>query len=89
VQIDRCDVEDFCVFNPLCYARNPVASSEHYELLCICWLPDQSSLIHDHTGSACGVRVVVGEMTETIFEHVSEQSALRLRLVRSGNPPDQ
>ena len=78
-EIDRLDVEDFCQFNPLCYARNPVAANANFELLCICWLPGQSSLIHDHTGSACGVRVVCGAMTETIFERTTGNRARPVR----------
>ncbi len=79
LEIERADVEDFCLFNPLCYSRNPVAANENFELLCICWLPGQSSLIHDHTGSACGVRVITGAMTETIFERTTENRARPVR----------
>jgi cysteine dioxygenase len=75
VSLRRADVQLFERFNPHCYSRNPVTSSEHFELLCICWRSGQSSLVHDHTGSACGVRVIEGEMVETIFEPVAADSA--------------
>jgi cysteine dioxygenase len=68
LSIAREDLAPFIRFNDTCYARNPVVGNEHFELLCICWKSGQSSLIHDHVGSACGVRVVIGELTETIFE---------------------
>ncbi len=79
VSVSRSDVAAFARFNPLCYSRNPVVATEHFELLCICWKSGQSSLVHDHTGSACGVRVVEGEMTETIFEQADQHSARPLR----------
>lgn len=70
LEISRDDVAGFVRFNDACYARNPVVATEHFELLCICWKSGQSSLIHDHIGSACGVRIVDGELTETIFDLV-------------------
>jgi cysteine dioxygenase len=73
--ISREDLEPFVHFDEFCYARNPVVASHHFELLCICWKAGQSSLIHDHVGSACGVRVVLGELTETIFHVVGNGRA--------------
>ena len=78
IKIDRAELSPFVRFQDSCYCRNPVVSSEHFELLCICWKSGQSSLIHDHWGSACGVRVIVGELDETIFE-VVEDSFVRPR----------
>lgn len=57
-----------CKFDDVTYARNELAKSEKYQLLVICWKGGQSSPIHDHYGSLCGVRVIDGEATETIFE---------------------
>jgi cysteine dioxygenase len=74
VQIDRAALAPFVRFQESCYCRNPVCDSPHFELLCICWKSGQSSLIHDHEGSACGVRVMVGELTETIFDLVHDSS---------------
>ena len=34
----------------------------------LCWKNGQRSPIHDHTGSSCGVRVLRGTLTETLFE---------------------
>ncbi len=80
LDITRADVTPFIRFNNICYVRNTIVATEHFELLCICWTSGQSSLIHDHAGSACGVRVVVGELTETIFD-VIEDSVVRPRKV--------
>ena len=33
----------------------------------MCWLPGQLSPVHDHGGSACGVRVIQGAATETLY----------------------
>jgi cysteine dioxygenase len=71
-QVRRDELRPFIRFSETCYCRNPVASSEHFELLCICWKAGQSSNIHDHTGSACGVRVVSGELSETVFDVVED-----------------
>ncbi len=76
IAIDRAELSPFVHFQESCYCRTPVISSPHFELLCICWQAGQSSSIHDHWGSACGVRVVAGELTETIFD-VVEDSLVR------------
>lgn len=49
------------------YVRTLVFERAHVEVLVMAWLPGQRSPIHDHAGSACGVRVVAGAARETIF----------------------
>ncbi|MDG2468114.1 MAG: cysteine dioxygenase family protein [Pirellulaceae bacterium] len=62
------DMKVACKFNDVSYARTELAKSTWYQLLVICWRGGQSSPIHDHFGSLCGVRVVDGIATETLFE---------------------
>ena len=57
-----------------------------YHALLLCWRNGQRSPIHDHRGSSCGVRVVRGEATETVFE-MTEQGhlyAVRTRKLPEG-----
>jgi cysteine dioxygenase len=58
--ITRGDVAD--------YVRNLVCGGSWYYLLVLCWKNGQRSPIHDHRGSSCGVRVLGGTLTETLFE---------------------
>ena len=69
--VEREDMIQACKFNDVSYARNRLAKGDWYDLLVICWKKGQSSPIHDHLGSACGVRVVDGTATETIFEETN------------------
>ena len=50
------------------YRRNLVRGGAWYNLWVLCWRNGQRSPIHDHRGSSCGVRVLEGLMTETLFE---------------------
>lgn len=50
------------------YARNKVASSPWYEMVCVCWKPGQRTPIHDHRASSCAFLVVEGVATEVLFE---------------------
>ncbi len=50
------------------YARNKVATSPWYELVCVCWQPGQRTPIHDHRASSCAFLVVEGAATEVLFE---------------------
>ena len=49
------------------YRRNLVRLGPGYVALVLCWRPGQASPIHDHLGSACGVRVLEGVATETRY----------------------
>lgn len=61
------DVETWMRFSSRGYTRNLVKGGEWYYLLVLCWKNGQRSPIHDHRGSACGVRVLRGMLTETRF----------------------
>ena len=79
--VQREDLVQACKFNDVTYARNLLSKSPWYELLIICWRHGQCSPIHDHEGSVCGVRIVDGIATETIYREVGpglvEQSGVR------------
>jgi len=61
-------VKDYRKFSSEGYQRNLIHVGKVYQALLLCWLWNQRSPIHDHKGSSCGVRVVEGVATETIFE---------------------
>jgi len=65
----RSELKDFEKFSASVYQRNVVFSSEHVELLLLCWLPGQRTPLHDHTGSICGVKVLHGSATEIRFKY--------------------
>ncbi len=65
------DMIEACKFDNIRYARNVLARSQWYELVVICWRSGQSSPIHDHLGTICGVRVVDGVATETTYREVA------------------
>jgi cysteine dioxygenase len=54
-------------FSDASYQRVRLHATPHFEVLLLCWRSGQRSPIHDHRGSTCGVVVVEGEATETIY----------------------
>lgn len=62
------DVRPHARFNDEHYQRNLMRAGRAYHALILCWRNGQRSPIHDHRGSSCGVRILEGEMTETVFE---------------------
>lgn len=62
------DVQEFVCFSDESYQRNLMHVGPGYQALILCWHSGQRSPIHDHRGSACGVRVLQGVVSETIFE---------------------
>jgi cysteine dioxygenase len=68
VQLGACDVAELAHFNSNGYCRNLVHKGPAYQALILCWRSGQRSPIHDHRGAACGVHVIEGVATETVFE---------------------
>ncbi|MFQ5845915.1 MAG: cysteine dioxygenase family protein [Planctomycetota bacterium] len=61
------DVRGAVRFSDEGYRRNLLRPGPGYHALILCWKAGQKSPIHDHRGSACGIRVLQGEVTETKF----------------------
>ncbi len=62
------DVRDFVEFGDSQYRRNLVTMGPWFEMLVICWRSGQRSPIHNHATSTCGLKVLQGICSETIFE---------------------
>jgi cysteine dioxygenase len=54
------------------YQRNHFRSGPAYQALVLCWRSGQRSPIHDHRGSSCGMYIVKGVATETLFQRTAE-----------------
>jgi len=65
--VDWEEVRPFVHFDPHGYQRNLLHEGPGYQALILCWRAGQRSPIHDHRGSSCGVRVLRGVATETLF----------------------
>jgi cysteine dioxygenase len=72
LEISLDDVRPFVKFGRDTYRRNLMHAGPGYQALILCWRPGQRSPIHDHRGSSCGVRVLAGVATETIFDRTPE-----------------
>lgn len=68
LDIDCEEVAPFIRFSSRGYTRNLIRGGPWYNVLVLCWKNGQRSPIHDHAGSSCGVRVLRGTATETLFE---------------------
>ena len=73
------DLSSYLVFNPTRYVRNRVHDGPSYQALVLCWRNGQRSPIHNHRGSHCGVKVLRGVATETIFARAPNGMVLPLR----------
>jgi len=82
LQIDWKQLERFAQFSPERYRRNLLRNGPAYHALLLCWRNGQRSPIHDHRGSACAVRVLRGEATETVFEMTDEGHVFPVRTRR-------
>ena len=49
-------------FNKKMYTRNRIYKDEHFEILLLCWLPNQMAPIHGHEGEKCWFKVLDGSL---------------------------
>ena len=63
------DWNKFVHFDKFKYTRNLIANGKdsRFGLMILAWGPGQKSPIHDHNGSHCIMRVLEGELTETLY----------------------
>lgn len=66
------DVRPFACFGAHTYQRNLMHAGRAYTALVLCWRSGQRSPIHDHFGSSCGVKVILGAARETYFERTPD-----------------
>jgi cysteine dioxygenase len=69
LDVNCAELAEFIRFSERGYMRNLVRAGTWYNVLVLCWKNGQRSPIHDHAGSSCGVRVLRGTATETLFEY--------------------
>ena len=55
-------------FSDTRYARNLVHKTDRFEIMVMCWHAGQRSSIHDHAGSLGGLKILQGELCESLFE---------------------
>jgi cysteine dioxygenase len=61
------EFQPHALFSEKRYARNLVYKDRQFEIMIMCWCAGQRSSIHDHAGSLGGIRILQGELTESLF----------------------
>jgi cysteine dioxygenase len=62
------EIEPHALFSERRYARNLVYKDHRFEIMIMCWRSGQRSSIHDHAGSLGGIKMLQGELTESVFD---------------------
>jgi cysteine dioxygenase len=68
VVVTATEIQQHARFSDLRYARNLVHKTDRFEVMVMCWHSGQRSSIHDHAGSLGGLKVLQGELTESLFD---------------------
>ncbi|XP_054629351.1 cysteine dioxygenase type 1 [Dunckerocampus dactyliophorus] len=70
----RQDWEKFAKFDKLRYTRNLVDEGNgKFNLIILCWGEGHGSSIHDHSNSHCFMKMLQGELKETLFDWPKEE----------------
>lgn len=78
-------IEAGCDWSDNFYTRNLIHRNSKYEILFLCWQPNQISPIHNHAGQNCWVNILQGNCEEKLY--IQEEEKLKListRTVGSG-----
>lgn len=68
------DWKKYAMFDPLKYTRNLVSDGNgKYNLLILAWDVGKSSPIHDHAGAHCFVKMLSGNLEETLYSNPNEE----------------
>jgi hypothetical protein len=73
VEVDAAELEPYVNFRPGTYVRTRVIRNEFVEMLVLCWRAGHYTSIHDHNGSYSSIRVISGEMHETLYDYDAER----------------
>jgi uncharacterized NAD(P)/FAD-binding protein YdhS/predicted metal-dependent enzyme (double-stranded beta helix superfamily) len=86
-ELDLADILPHASSDRKAYVRTLVRRNERYESFVMCWMPGQKSPVHDHGSAACGVRVIQGSATETLYTVGRDGLAdpLRRRVYHAGD----
>ncbi len=82
LDVTAADLEPALCFGTCSYKRNHIAESPHFELLALCWRSGHCTPIHDHLGSSCAFRVVLGTPTEIRFRSTPSGLACPVQATR-------
>ncbi|MFC4075315.1 cysteine dioxygenase [Salinithrix halophila] len=79
------DIEPYRHFETSSYGRNLIYGCSQFEMILICWKPEQESAIHDHDQSDCIMRCISGKLEETRYIQTSceDGSASEIKQVNS------
>ena len=66
-EVDDESLAPFLNFRPLRYTRNLVSRSALFDVIVLCWMPGQTTPIHNHSGQLGWVRVLQGALEEVTY----------------------
>lgn len=77
--------EKYASWSKECYTRNCIVNNEKFELILLCWCEGHRTSIHDHGGEECWVKVIEGELKETIYKQneVGELNIVKTAISKS------
>ena len=64
---EETDWREFALFSDATYTRNLIERLQRFELMVLCWSPNQESPIHNHEGQDCWMAVLEGDMEEVRY----------------------
>ena len=64
------------------YTRNLISANKDYTLIMLVWNPEKESKVHDHPGNGCFMKVLRGQLKETLYSMNKETEEIKKERVR-------
>ncbi|MBV1924377.1 MAG: cysteine dioxygenase family protein [Flavobacteriaceae bacterium] len=68
IQLPLSELNEYLFWSEQFYTRNCIERNEKYELIVLCWEPEQYTPIHCHNQQECWIYMVEGELDELQFQ---------------------
>jgi cysteine dioxygenase len=62
------DWKKYVKFSPKKYNRISLTKTHDFEIILICWKKGQSAPIHNHPAKGCLLKILTGQLKETLFK---------------------
>lgn len=86
IQIPVSELSEYLLWDKQFYTRNCVERNDDYELIVLCWEPNQYTPIHCHNKQECWIYMVEGEIDEIQYqldEHEVPKQINREKLIEN------
>lgn len=77
------EIDFYCLYDhQKAYTRNLISANKDYTLIMLVWNPEKESKVHDHPGNGCFMKVLRGQLKETLYSINKQTEEIKQEKIR-------